>query len=89
MTGLAVLLTSYVALNTLVFLGMSLGKVIPWPQPLHPTAVRSWRPLTQQRAMAGGTEGKAAKHGIAHHFILALALGLNVAYGLISPRSGK
>jgi hypothetical protein len=29
-----------VAMNTLLFLGLSVAKVIPWPDPVHPRALR-------------------------------------------------
>lgn len=30
-----------VAINTLLFLGLSVSKVAPWPDPLHPRSLRS------------------------------------------------
>ena len=30
-----------VAINTLLFLGLSVAKVAPWPDPLHPRALRA------------------------------------------------
>ena len=30
-----------VAINTLIFLGLSVSKVAPWPDPLHPRALRA------------------------------------------------
>lgn len=30
-----------VAINTLLFLGLSMAKVAPWPDPLHPRALRT------------------------------------------------
>lgn len=36
-----------VAINTLLFLGLSVAKVMPWPEPLHPRTLRT----TMQGAM--------------------------------------
>lgn len=30
-----------VAINTLLFLGLSVSKVAPWPEPLHPRTLRA------------------------------------------------
>ena len=34
-------LVAFVAINTLVFLGLAVGKVVPWPQPVPPRLLRA------------------------------------------------
>lgn len=34
-------LLSFVAINTLVFLGLAVAKVVPWPQPIPPHVLRA------------------------------------------------
>lgn len=34
-------LLSFVAINTLVFLGLAVAKVVPWPQPIPPQVLRA------------------------------------------------
>ena len=36
-----VAILSLVAINTLLFLGLSVAKVMPWPEPLHPRTLRA------------------------------------------------
>ena len=33
-------LLSFVAINTLVFLGLAVAKAVPWPQPIPPSVLR-------------------------------------------------
>ncbi|MFM7144784.1 MAG: hypothetical protein ACKOW5_00425, partial [Actinomycetales bacterium] len=39
----------FVALNTIVYLGLTLAKVIPWPEQLHPRQVRATLPASWLR----------------------------------------
>lgn len=48
-----------VAINTLLFLGLSVAKVAPWPDPLHPRALRARAshtgdPADENRTSAAG-----------------------------------
>ncbi len=48
-------LLGFVAINTLVFLGLSVAKVVPWPHPLHPHLLHS-------RVPTGPGVASAAQH---------------------------
>ncbi len=37
-----ILLATVVAFNTIIYLGLTLSKLIPWPRQLHPSRVRGW-----------------------------------------------
>lgn len=45
-------LTSFVAINTLVFLGLALAKAVPWPEPIPPSVLRA---LTNRRRNDAGS----------------------------------
>jgi hypothetical protein len=37
-----VLLSTVVAFNTIIYVGLTLSKLIPWPHQFHPSRVRGW-----------------------------------------------
>lgn len=37
-----ILLATVVAFNTIIYVGLTLGRLIPWPQQIHPSRVRTW-----------------------------------------------
>lgn len=37
-----ILLATVVAFNTIIYVGLTLGKLIPWPRQIHPSRVRAW-----------------------------------------------
>ncbi len=37
-----ILLATVVAFNTIIYLGLTLSKLIPWPRQIHPSRVRRW-----------------------------------------------
>ena len=44
-------LGAFVAFNTLVFAGLTLGKAIPWPRPASAVTIEEWR---ERMSEAGG-----------------------------------
>lgn len=61
-------LLTLVAINTLLFLGLSVAKVVPWPEPLHPRLLRRGeRPLTTR------TGTPAPRLSPRQHILLGLA----------------
>ncbi len=47
-------LVTFVAINTLVFLGLAVAKVVPWPEPIPPRLLRA--------AAAPSTDGGGGQH---------------------------
>lgn len=72
-------LLALVAINTLLFLGLSVTKFVPWPDPVHPRALR-------ERALEsdGCTDAPAAV-SIRQGLLLRIA----VAMHLIAPSSSS
>ena len=64
-----------VAINTVLFLGLSIAKVAPWPEPLHPRALRARSdqagdPADENRTSAAG------QLSIRQGFLLGLVVAL-------------
>ena len=64
-----------VAINTLVFLGLSVAKVAPWPDPLHPRALRARAHQTGKPADENRTSA-AGQLSIRQGFLLGLVVAL-------------
>lgn len=64
-------LLSLVAINTLLFLGLSVSKVAPWPEPLHPCILRD-----PGREVPGSPEVTGARHQacLRQQFLLGLVI---------------
>ena len=65
-----------VAINTLLFLGLSVSKVAPWPEPLHP------RSLSARVRRSGDlsdeiTPGSQSRMPIRQRLLLGLVVGLH------------
>lgn len=56
-----------VAMNTLIFLGLSVAKIIPWPDPVHPAMLRP----TEHHE--GGTRPGAVRQRLLLALTMALA----------------
>lgn len=65
-----------VAINTLLFLGLSIAKVAPWPEPLHPHALRSRASQTVNPADENHTPA-AGQLSIRQGFLLRLVVALH------------
>ena len=61
-----------VAINTLLFLGLSVAKFVPWPDPVHPRALRE-RVLESD----GGTDAPAAV-SIRQGLLLRIAVAMHL-----------
>lgn len=65
-----------VAINTLLFLGLSISKVAPWPEPLHPRSL-SARVRWSDDLTDGITPGSQSRLQIRQRLLLGLVLGLH------------
>ena len=64
-----------VAINTLLFLGLSVAKVAPWPDSLHPRALRARARQTGDPADDDRTQA-AGQLSIRQGFLLGLVVAL-------------
>jgi hypothetical protein len=65
-------LLALVAINTLLFLGLSVAKFVPWPDPVHPRALRE-RAFESDRS----TDAPAAV-SIRQHLLLKIAVAMHL-----------
>lgn len=65
-----------VAINTLLFLGLSVSKVAPWPDPLHPRALRT-RTRHSDDLAAGEAAPAARRISTRQGLLLALTVFLH------------
>jgi len=66
-------LMTLIAMNTLLFLGLSVSKFAPWPNPVHPDMLRQHDELTTTRQIQGDkTSGGQLSH--AQRALLALTI---------------
>jgi hypothetical protein len=65
-------LLTLVAINTLLFLGLSVAKFAPWPDPVHPRALRE-RALESD---GGAPAAVSIRQGLLLRIAVALAHGL-------------
>ena len=71
---MAVLLT-LIAMNTLLFLGLSVSKFAPWPNPVHPDMLRQYGELTTAHQIQGD-KAPGRQLSYAQRALLALTLHL-------------
>jgi hypothetical protein len=50
-------LAAFVAFNTLIYVGLTLAKLIPWPRMMRPVEIRSWLEQALRRPSAASTSG--------------------------------
>lgn len=72
-----------VAINTLLFLGLSVSKVAPWPDPLHPRALSA-----RARQVHDGSAGQAPRAASQTSVRQELLLGLVVVLHRLVRRGG-
>ncbi len=48
-------LGAFVAFNTIVFVGLSIGRFVPWPRQPSKTTIDEWRHRTSRNRGADGT----------------------------------
>lgn len=65
-----------VAINTLLFLGLSVSKVAPWPDPLHPRALRA-RAHKAHDPSAGEVPRAASQTSMRQGLLLGLVVVLH------------
>jgi hypothetical protein len=75
-------LLALVAINTLLFLGLSVSKIAPWPEPLHPQTLRE-RVCVDDR-MTPQTGGGPVRTSFRQGLLLYLVVALHRAF-----RSGR
>ena len=61
-------LLTLVAINTLLFLGLSVAKVVPWPEPLHPRLLRRG-----EKRLRAGPSTPALSLSLRQRILLGLA----------------
>lgn len=72
-------LLALVAINTLLFLGLSVSKIAPWPEPLHPHTLRERVRVDDQ--MTPQTGGDPVKTSFRQGLLLYLVVALHRAFG--------
>lgn len=65
-----------VAINTLLFLGLSIAKVAPWPEPLHPRILRERVGRTASAELAGSHQS-GTQTTVRQGLLLQLVTGLH------------
>jgi hypothetical protein len=77
-------LLALVAINTLLFLGLSVSKIAPWPEPLHPQTLRE-RVRADDR-VTSQAEGDPVRTSFRQGFLLALVVALHRAFASAQAR---
>ncbi len=77
-------LLALVAINTLLFLGLSVSKIAPWPEPLHPSTLRER--LRVDDSMTPQAEGDPVRTSLRQGLLLYLVLALHRAFASARAR---